>query len=228
MIFWTLILCHLIADYPLQTDAMVNAKRKISGLLMHVAIHFLTTIVIFCGVLNYEIRTGFSLALAISFCHLAIDHWKNSLSSLRPTWVIFTYIQDQILHILSIFFVATFWQSATQLEQPMGGMFIFIYASGFIISTHVWFVTEKVLSYNNPANQQWLTQTMWPRMMSRAVFYSSMLIGLNLWTVLAIIGGIFVVWHDLKEKNRMQTIILDMLGVLMFAALAISITDMLV
>jgi len=123
MIFWILILCHLIADYPLQSDAMVNAKRRFSGLLMHVSIHFLTIIVLFCGLLNYDISTGFSLALAISFFHLGIDHWKNILSNLRPEWSIFTYIQDQILHILSIILVTVLWLYYTQASELPGSYF---------------------------------------------------------------------------------------------------------
>ena len=84
-------LCHLIADYPLQTDAMVMAKKTLSGLMMHVSVHFLTMVVVLCGVVGYDKSVGLSLATAVSVFHLGIDHWKNVLSRLRPEWVIFIY-----------------------------------------------------------------------------------------------------------------------------------------
>jgi hypothetical protein len=37
--FWPLLLSHLVADYPLQTDAMVQAKKTVPGLTVHVAVH---------------------------------------------------------------------------------------------------------------------------------------------------------------------------------------------
>jgi hypothetical protein len=220
MIFWILILCHLIADYPLQTDAMVNAKRRLSGLLMHVAIHFITIIVMFCGILSYDLSTGFILALAVSIFHLGIDHWKNILSKLRPDWKIFTYIQDQILHILSIVIVTSLWlHFSLSSEQPSGDVSHFIYASGFVLSTHAWFVTEKVFLNKYKSYQQWAINTMWPRMMNRAVIYSSIMIGFNYWLVLLLTGAILVVWYDLEEKIRYQIMALDLVGILILLAL---------
>ncbi|MGH8588374.1 MAG: hypothetical protein ACREXX_03240, partial [Gammaproteobacteria bacterium] len=39
--FWTLLMCHFVADYPLQTDAVVQAKKRLPGLLWHVTRHHL-------------------------------------------------------------------------------------------------------------------------------------------------------------------------------------------
>ena len=83
--FWIILLCHFIADYPLQTNATVVAKKtSLQGLVMHIAMHFLTMLVVMCAILSIEINVGISLALVISAFHFVIDYWKNVLSKLKP------------------------------------------------------------------------------------------------------------------------------------------------
>ena len=74
--FWPLLLCHFIADYPLQTDAMVMAKKRLPGLMMHVFIHFTTIMVTLCGIMKLDTVTCLILALLVSGFHFAIDYWK--------------------------------------------------------------------------------------------------------------------------------------------------------
>lgn len=217
--FWIIILCHLIADYPLQTDAMVLAKKTLPGLIMHVSVHFLTMTVVLCGILEYDASTGLTLAIVVSGFHLAIDHWKNVLSGLMPEWVVFTYLQDQVLHVLSIMLVTGLWQPLDEVSLLTNGVSIFVYASGLVLSTHTWFVTERVLSYRHSAYQQWVTDTMWSRMMSRAVLYSLVIVGFNLWAIPVIAGAIIVGWNDLDAKIRYRTIGIDLAGVFMLIAL---------
>jgi Protein of unknown function (DUF3307) len=211
--FWILIFCHLIADYPLQSNAMVKAKKTLSGLFMHISVHFLTLMVILCVILNYDIGSSLYFAVSISFFHLVIDHWKNVLSRLKPKWVIFTYIQDQILHVLSILLVISLWQLPISISLLNNNYVIFVYASGFVLSSYCWFITEYVLSYKHSVYQQRLVDTMWPRMMSRAIFYSIVIVGFSYWVIPVIAGAIIVVWYDLDEKIRYQTIAKDIVGV---------------
>jgi hypothetical protein len=212
--FWIILLCHFIADYPLQTDAMVVAKKtRFSGLLMHIVMHFLTMLVVLCSLLSIEISVGIGLALVISGFHFAIDYWKNILSRLRPEWVIFGYIQDQILHYLSILLVTYLcykfgWASFLEVSKPM-----IIYAIGFILATHFWFVTERVLNYKNASYEQWEEVTMWSRMMSRGVLYSAVIVGFNFWLLAVITGAIVLGWNDLQSELRMKTMAKDFVGV---------------
>ena len=99
---WVLLLCHFTADYPLQTDAIVIAKKQVLGLTAHVAIHFFTMLVVMVGILRMDSALALPAILALTGFHFAIDTWKNILSKLRPNWVIFAYLQDQVLHIISI------------------------------------------------------------------------------------------------------------------------------
>ena len=212
--FWIILLCHFIADYPLQTDAMVIAKKtNLMGLSMHIAMHFLTMLVVLCGILSIEINVGVSLSLAVSCLHFGIDHWKTILAKLKPDWVIFGYIQDQILHYSSILLVTFLWQQFgwslfIDVSDPM-----IIYAIGFILVTHFWFVTERVLSYKHIDYSQWVSETMWSRMMSRGILYSTMIVGFNFWSCAVIAGAIIVGWNDLEGTIRKQTMMMDFVGV---------------
>src|SRR5262245_36208548 len=97
--FWALLLCHLIADYPLQTDAMVQAKKRLPGLTLHVGVHLLTMLVIVLGLAGAAWRAALPAVLAVALLHFGIDFWKNELVRLRPQWVIGGYLQDQVLHM---------------------------------------------------------------------------------------------------------------------------------
>ena len=203
-----------MADYPLQTDAMVIAKKtSLLGLVMHIAMHFLTILVVLCGILAVEISIGIGLAIAVSGFHFIIDYWKNILSKLRPGWIVFGYIQDQILHYSSILLVTYLWHmsgwsSFMEVANPM-----IVYAIGFILVTHFWFVTERVLSYKNTIYSQWVDETMWSRMMSRGILYSTVIIGFNFWLLAVIIGAVVVGWNDLESAVRKQTMMMDFVGV---------------
>ena len=212
--FWIILLCHFIADYPLQTDAMVVAKKaNLMGLVMHIAMHFLTMLVIFFGILGIEISVGISLALVVSGFHFVIDYWKNVLSKLRPTWGVFGYIQDQILHYSSIVLITYLWHkfgwsSFMEVANP-----VIVYAIGFILVTHFWFVTERVFNYKNSSYNQWVGNTMWSRMMSRGILYSTVVVGLNIWLLAVLAGAVVVGWNDLECTARKQTMVFDFAGV---------------
>ena len=217
--FWTILLCHFIADYPLQTDGMVVAKKTLTGLVMHVSIHLITMIAVLCGILNLPATAGTSLALAVSLFHFAIDFWKNVLFRLKPDWIIFSYVQDQILHILSILLVTFIWQ-----EYSGNNMFsienkTLLFATGLVLVTNTWFITERVLSYQHPDYQQWVIAKMWPRMMLRAMFYSLAIFGFNLAGLAVLIGAFIVAWNDLEPKKRIRNLAIDCSGVVVFMAL---------
>ena len=214
--FWIILLCHFIADYPLQTDAMVVAKKNgLQGLIMHIAMHFLTMLVAMCAILSIEISIGISLAFVISCFHFVIDYWKNILAKLRPTWIVFGYIQDQLLHYLSILLITYLWQKLgwspfLEIANPL-----IIYAIGFVLVTHFWFITELVINHKNSPYTQWMSKTMWSRMMSRGIVFSTMIVGFNLWLIAVLAGAIIVGWNDLDVSNRTKTLAFDIAGATM-------------
>ena len=218
--FWTILLCHFIADYPLQTDGMVVAKKSLTGLLMHVSIHFIIIFVMLCSFLHLSTTIGIVLALTVSLFHFVIDFWKNVLSQLRPDWVIFSYVQDQILHLLSIVLIALLWQNYSGDNMLASENSWILFLVGLVLVTHTWFVTERVISYQKQGYQQWVEATMWPRMMSRGMFYSVLLMSTSLSGFVLFAGSIIVVWNDLKPEKRLKVLALDLGGVLIFFSLA--------
>jgi len=180
--FWTLLLCHLIADYPLQTDAMVQAKKRLPGLTFHVGVHLATLLVIVWSVHGLSWRTTLPAVSAVTVLHFAIDIWKNVLSKRRPQWVIGGYLQDQLLHLLSLFVVVYWLTPGDRFAVPDVWV---LYLSGYVLVTHAWFVTERVLTYRNKARQQLVNAQLWPRMASRALMLTLLLWG---WRQLAPTG----------------------------------------
>ena len=212
--FWMILLCHFIADYPLQTDGMVLAKKTLPGLVMHVSIHFITMTAVLCGILGFEASTGVVLAIAVSLFHFAIDFWKNVLSRLRPAWVIFGYVQDQILHVLSILLVAFLWQKNNGIDMFSVDNPMIHYTVGLVLVTHVWFITERVLSYQHPDYQQWVVNKMWPRMMLRVLFYSLLIFGFSFSGLVILTGSFIVAWNDFEPEKRVRTLAIDLSGVM--------------
>jgi hypothetical protein len=168
--FATLFLAHLIADYPLQSDWLVKAKRSWSGLCVHVGIH-LGVLLLLC---LPDTPKLWPYLLALATAHFAIDAFKNLLSRHRPQWVAAPYLVDQLLHILSIWAIGL-WVEFTlpggwPLDRPWQ-----IYAVAFLLVTRVWYISERVLFYANHEYQVELWQQRWIRMAARAVLLALLL-----------------------------------------------------
>lgn len=185
--FWTFLLAHLLADYPLQTDAMVQAKKHLPGLTLHVGVHLVTMLVIVWSVYGSSWRTTLPAVLAVTLLHFAIDVWKNVLSKHKPQWVISGYLQDQLLHVLSLLLVVFWLTPGDRFAVPAAWV---LYLSGYVLVTHAWFVTERVLTYRNKTRQQLVNAQLWPRMASRALMLTLLLWG---WRQLAP-AGVAAVW----------------------------------
>ena len=97
-IFATLLLAHLLADYPLQTNWMVQAKRTWPGLTLHVGIHLAVMLVLTAP----SFAQSWPFLLMLAALHFAIDSLKNILACRRPHWVTGPYLFDQFLHLLAI------------------------------------------------------------------------------------------------------------------------------
>ncbi len=171
--FWTLLLCHLIADYPLQTNAMVQAKKRLPGLTLHVGVHLLTMLVVVLGMVQMDWRITLPALLVVTLLHFAIDLWKNVLTKWKPQWVIGGYLQDQVLHVASLMLVAAWFTPTETFAIPAAWV---IYGSGYVLVTHAWFVTERVLTYRDKVRQTLVNAQLWPRMVSRALLLTLLLV----------------------------------------------------
>ena len=99
----TLLLGHLIADFPLQTNWLFGLKRRHwAGVLLHAAIH--------CAVTAFVLRDSLSqwpMLLTLGLVHFATDWLK-----LRMTFQTEgpAFLLDQLAHLLALLLLST-WPS---------------------------------------------------------------------------------------------------------------------
>ncbi len=145
---------------------LVRSKSQLWGLVLHASIHLLTMLLL-VGAFRSEI---WPQVLALATFHFVVDVVKYRLTDARPEWMTSSYFIDQAIHILSIIVVAA-WIDAMVPEA--GAAFdtaLLITIGGYILVTHVWFVTEKTISHAKAGYNQEVQSTLWPRMIARATF----------------------------------------------------------
>jgi hypothetical protein len=213
--FWTLYLAHFIADYPLQNSWIVVEKRKWDGLLLHVLIHFLTM-----SALSYSgWHNVFWYLVLLTVIHYGIDMLKNLIFKLRPNWVIGPYFFDQFLHLLSIFFIT--WlvriNQPELLNMPFQGDWM-VYATAVLLVTHIWFITERIVFYQDPKYVEKVNEHHNSRLILRLAIFA-----LLIWSSRAIYGGVLMaasafVFPYLDEPYARKAMMVD-IGVATFCAL---------
>jgi hypothetical protein len=168
--FATLFFAHLIADYPLQSDWLVKAKRTWPGLSLHVAIHLAVLLLL---TLPHTAQL-WPFLLALAAAHFAIDTFKNLLATYRAQWIAGPYLFDQLLHIVSIWAIGLWVELAHPGGWPVDRPWQ-IYGIAFLLVTQVWYITERVLFHANQAYQHELLRQRWTRMAARAILLALLL-----------------------------------------------------
>lgn len=168
---WNLLLAHLLADFPLQPLWLVRSKERTWGLVVHGAIHFLTTLLL----VGAARATVWPQVLALVVFHFTVDVIKYRMSFTRPLWSVVSYFVDQATHVLSLIVAAAWIASALPGAGGLIDPMIAVYASGYLIATHVWFVTEKTIWQARIAYRAEVELTFWPRMLVRAGLLTAVL-----------------------------------------------------
>jgi len=163
--FWHLFLAHLIGDYPLQSEWLVENKRSLWGLSLHTAIHLAVTLLIL-GAASAE---AWPKVLVLIVIHFLLDLTKSSLLDRWPKHAGLQYLLDQVLHIVSIIFVARWIESDLDpVLMPVNTTWT-VYTIGYLLATYVWYITERLFTAEDDAYQVELENQFWPRMIARAV-----------------------------------------------------------
>ncbi|WP_420643445.1 DUF3307 domain-containing protein [Candidatus Leptofilum sp.] len=104
--FFTLLLAHLLADFPLQTNLIFRLKVAGNmGLALHVAIHVLMT-----GLLLQDPAQHLDLLLILGVAHFLTD-WIKVRFPGEPQWP--GFILDQLAHLSAIVLLAIWWPDVT-------------------------------------------------------------------------------------------------------------------
>ncbi len=214
--FWTLLLAHLLGDYPLQTDRLVVAKKHLPGLALHVGIHWAVMMLLFIPVIGI----AWSYILVVAIFHFGIDAFKNFLSQKRPQWVISPYILDQTLHLSSLLLVSAWMAQTTKLPVwPVISPWV-VYVIGLLLSTYVWFVSERILVYHSDNRQMSINSSMWPRMGTRLLLYLLVAAPLSFTWFLALCAIIIIAIFYSRNNYPRRWLLID-IGVPVVIALLV-------
>ncbi|MBK8900639.1 MAG: DUF3307 domain-containing protein [Anaerolineaceae bacterium] len=109
--FLALLLAHLLADFPLQTNRIFRLKvAGNAGLVLHVLIHILTT-----ALLVRRPASHLDLLLVLGVVHFLID-WIKLRFPHDPQWP--GFLLDQLAHLLSLGLLALWQPEVTAVLSP--------------------------------------------------------------------------------------------------------------
>lgn len=134
-----LILAHLIADFPLQTNTIYHLKKEsVVGILLHSGIHALMAFLL----------TGLRWDLWYVWLFLWVTHaltdWAKLNYKSPKQWV--GFLIDQFIHLLILFIIAI-WQPG--LSSPLPDWLIysaFVFAWIPLILMFLWIYAGDVIS----------------------------------------------------------------------------------
>jgi len=110
MVFWKILLAHVLTDFVLQFDALAENKRKLKFLLLHCLIFFLVSVLVLLPL--FSLSSLIALAL-VSVFHGLVDTLKQwaERRSPRNHWLFF--LADQAAHVLAIGAAAVFLEEGS-------------------------------------------------------------------------------------------------------------------
>ncbi len=115
-VFLSLVVGHLIADFPLQTDTVYRLRQRgWWGIALHAGIHTVVAAALVHGLIR-----RWWLLLGLGLMHAFIDGLKPRLRFAKPG---VTFLVDQGMHLASLGAVAWF---ARDLQPALGGVLLYL------------------------------------------------------------------------------------------------------
>ncbi|MGA9533728.1 MAG: DUF3307 domain-containing protein [Anaerolineales bacterium] len=175
-VFWTLLLSHLLGDFVLQSDRLVEAKHRFPGLLAHGGIHLTVSAIL---LLPRQIGVWVVL-VSLTGLHLAIDSLKISRERPQERSSPTLFLLDQAAHLILIAGVAIWIRSGFPSVEPWLGAPFLIPAVGLTLVTFVWLITEQIFVEGSKDESYARELTKWKggRMVARSIAF------LGFWSVL--------------------------------------------
>ena len=164
-LFWRLLLAHLLADYPLQPNALVRMKDKPIGLALHLGIHAVVTMAMLWPVADV-LWPG---VLGLMLFHGLLDRAKIRKTAALGLSEPAAYLLDQTLHLISLVTLAWLFTRISSVAAALQLAPWSVQGVFLILCTHFWAITERILTVNLPAYQAEVAAQMWPRMAARGL-----------------------------------------------------------
>jgi hypothetical protein len=204
--FLPLFLSHLLADFLLQPDWMAKQKDNRGVLAIHAAVHLVLMLVL-VGPIRWLM---FPYLAGLATFHFSLDLAKLALQKVRPGWVILPFLVDQLLHLLSIGFVvwlaSRIFSPGIMQEAPAW----IVYLTGYLLVTHVWFISERILAYRDPDYREEVIAQSFSRMITRALLLSLFLWGSQQLENTLLMAGLVYRLPYLTSKNALRAVLTDL------------------
>lgn len=211
--FIRLILAHVIADFPLQTNNIYNYKEKSKlGILLHVSIHFLTSYFLLYKIFNLKLL---GIVLLITLIHFFQDWVKLYLQNRIELFdSIFALILDQVLHIFIIFLIyfhiAGIMFSFVPLKlfpltytDQIGLLFSVSLLSSFGGCTAIYFIDKSILQRKISYKKE--SSGLLERMLIPIVIFLKMNI-IYLVLIIAIRAYYYYIYNNKREFKIIRTV----------------------
>ena len=176
----TLILAHLFADFPLQTNSVARLKARHSfGVLPHVLIYVSVT-----ALLIEKSYLYWPLLLGLGVCHFVIDtlkaHCCTSRHEVCAFWI------DQVLHLLTMvaatYLAFQFWTPTPRgiiAEELLPIMLAAAFVPALMVCCWIWTTSKSQEYVNQSVILCWISE----RMLVVEQRYGLAVIGVVIWLV---------------------------------------------
>jgi hypothetical protein len=205
--FWTLLLAHFVADYPLQPYWMVKAKQNPWVLGLHASIHLATMLLL----VGPGRAATWPLLLLVAIVHFLIDAVKNEVTRRKPSWVVIPYLVDQGVHYITLGLAALLMERFVSPVNLLFDRTTLIYLIGFMLATYVWFISERIFSHSNETYRSEVIAQYWPRMVVRALLLGIFLFSTGAFATQAVAAATIILLPYSSGKYAVQALITDFL-----------------
>ena len=160
----TLLLSHLVADFPLQTGWVFRLKlRHWGGILLHAAIHSGATAFVL-----YPSADNWPVLITIWLIHAIIDRMKLFI---KTDYLGLGFLVDQFAHGLSLVWIASWASNAAGVISPRFLYPLLAYALIPMIFMYISALTVD-LNYRNPGYFTWpQNEYLQPKLLSQLSGY---------------------------------------------------------
>jgi hypothetical protein len=211
--FWNLLFAHLVGDYPLQSEWLIEKKRTMWGLSLHISIHLALMLL----VVGSAVGEVWPKIILLIFIHFLLDFTKSSLAVRWPKHEALQYVVDQSIHILSIFLVSRWIESSLDPGVMPENAIWLIYASGYLLVTYVWYITERMFVAGDPVYLHEMEEQFWHRMIARAALLTVFLFAGG--ELKSLFTGMTLQLPYLTGSRRQRALVTDVLVALVMAVL---------
>lgn len=213
--FYLLLLAHVLADFPLQTDAVFRLKQKtMMGVLLHAGIFTVVALIIFFPFLAQA--AAWIAILVLTLLHIVIDRAKVFLSLRKATDNFVYFAVDQVLHVISIW-VAGGWLGRTMMaatpsipafyyNNRLALTLIALVLASFAGSLVIFYVEKSLLHRTHPDRHLLFPKQRdrWPGIITRLLGTLGLILGQTFALLILLVPVTGYVWSSPLNKVPSQ------------------------